>query len=145
MTSIVQWLENMNIGIYVFDAYESLDLFGGELVVSERAYTENKARPSLALSYRRGNSSLILLEGNFFETPLCKDKRIVQLLSESDVTIFGTDANEHKGSFDAFEYLSEGSEVVFCNRKTMLLSDAEPYLSDFTVYVDTKYKKYDFK
>lgn len=145
MTSIVQWLENMNVGIYVFDAYESLDLFGGELVVSERAYTENKARPSLALSYRRGNSSLILLEGNFFETPLCKDKRIVQLLSESDVTIFGTDANEHKGSFDAFEYLSEGSEVVFCNRKTMLLSDAEPYLSDFTVYVDTKYKKYDFK
>ena len=137
-------LSKKGVAIYLFDATESLGLLGGELVVSPGAYGEH-SHPSVALSYSYGDSRISLVERPFFGSHLEDVDGISSLISQSDVVIFGSDGRAPDKEFELFYRLKLGAEVVFAEKADLLLSDIEAYLSDFTVYTDAEYKKYDLK
>ncbi len=145
MSAIALALENKNIGVYVYDSGTSLDILGGSLYISERAYSADYSHPSVAFSYLFGNSRVTVLENPYFDTILEKSYVISDLISQSDVVIFGSDGRKYNSRFEVFYRLKKGAEIVFADREAVLLSDVEAYLDDFKVYVDSEYKKYDLK
>lgn len=137
-------LSKKGVEVYVFDASMPLELLGGEIYVTPRAYS-TYSHPSVAVSYAYGDRRISLLEKPYFDTYLERDANFKKLLDESDIVIFGSDGRAPEKEFDLFYRLKKGAEVVFCGSADLLLSDAEAYLSDFSVYTDASYKKYDLK
>ena len=137
-------LSKKGVEVYVFDASMPLELLGGEICITPRSYS-SYSHPSVAVSYAHGDRRISLLERPYFDTYLEKDANFKKLLDDSDVVIFGSDGRAPEKEFDLFYRLKKGAEVVFCHSEDLLLSDAEAYLSDFSVYTDASYKKYDLK
>ena len=54
------------------------------------------------------------------------------------MVIYGSDGRASDGEFELFYKLKNGAEVVFCESSDLILSDAEPYLLDFSVYTDVE-------
>lgn len=143
--SIYIALENTGVKIYVFDANEPLHLLDGELILSDRAYVSGRVNPSLALTYSYGDSRITLLKPPYFDSYLDESGAFDEYILESDYLIFGSDGNMPDGDYDIFYRLEKGTEVVFMDDSMLLKSDFEPYLLDFDIYINTKYKKYDLK
>ena len=145
MSAIAMSLENSDVDIYVYDAMTELDILGGKLVVSERAYSSDYAHPSVALTFVYGDKRASLVGMPYFNTYLESNEIFSSYIKNSNVIIFGADGKSCDQRFSIFDSLNRETEVVFTDRKVMLLSDFEPYIEDFNIYVDVEYKKYDLK
>lgn len=145
LSSIALALENTATKIYLYDSMSALELLGGELFVSDRAYSVDYSHPSVALSYSFGNSRITLLENPYFDTYLENSGDFDDYIKESDLLICGSDGREPENRFELFYLLKDGARVVFTSRETLLLSDFEAYIDKFEIYVDVEYKKYDLK
>ena len=144
-SAIYNALEDTETELYVYDAEKSLDMLGGELVASKRYYSASYSHPSVALTYLYGNSRMTLIEKPYFDTFLEGGGAFKSYISESDVVIFGSDGRSIENRFEIFYCLKKGASINFTDRETMLLSDCELYIEDFSIYVDVEYKKYDLK
>ena len=145
LSSIVLALNGSRTRVYVFDTEQGLDILGGRLKLSRRAYGADYSHPSVALSYSFGNSRISYLCRPYFGSYLDREGSFDFELGESDLVIFGSNGHTPQNSFEIFYKLKEGAQIVFCDREHMLLSDFEPYLSSYKIYVDTSYKKYVLK
>ena len=85
------------------------------------------------------------MEKPYFDSYLDINGCFEDEIFQSEVVIFGGDGHMPDNRFEIFYNLKKGAEIVFCDREHLLLSDFEKYLSDFSIYVDVEYKKYDLK
>lgn len=145
MRSILRILDELNVNTYLFSAGDALDLLGGELLVSDRAYGSGYSHPSVAVSFSFGDSKLTLVERPTFGTHLEASGRLAEHLRDSDVVIFGSDGRAPRESFSVFPLIPEGCEVHFSDFDIMELSDFESGGEGYEVYFSTEYKKYDLK
>lgn len=145
MRSILRILDEMDVSTYLFSAGDALDLLGGELLVSDRAYGLGYSHPSVAVSFSFGDSKLTLVERPTFGTHLETSGRLAEHLRDSDVVIFGSDGRAPRENYSVFPLLPEGCEIHFSDFDLMELSDLESGGEGYEVYFSTEYKKYDLK
>lgn len=145
MRAIMRVLEDEKTDVYIYEANEPLDLLGGSLVVSDRAYISGYAHPSVALTYSFGEQRITLVERPYFDTYLEESRAFESYISDSDYLIFGSDGRSPKENFELYENLSDNCEISFSDFELFALSDYEKYLYEKTIYFNVKYKKYDLK
>ena len=145
MSAIIRELESCGADIYIFDAGEPLNILSGELLISERSFTAGYEHPSVAESYKYGDSRLTLIGKPYFDTYLEQSRAFEEYISQSDYVVFGTDGRKYPDEFDIFYLLKKGAEVSFSDFYTMYKSDFEHYLDDYKIYFNVQYKKYDLK
>lgn len=145
MRSIVRVMSNAGIKSYIYESNEPLDILGGELVLSDRAYSVDYSHPSVALTFARGENRITLIGNPYFDTYLEKSGAFANYIAQSDYLIFGSDGRAYKDDFEIFDFLKDGCEVSFAESDSFLLSDYKWYLDEFAIYFDVHYKKYDLK
>lgn len=145
MRSVVRVLEEAGTDAYLFSAGEELDLLDGRLLISERAYGEGYAHPSVIISFSFGESKISLIERPTFGTHLENSGRLAEQISESNVVILGSDGRAPREEYSLFDLIPEDCEVYFYDFEGMELSDFDGAMSSGRVYFDVKYKKYDLK
>lgn len=145
MASIFYSLEDTSTKIYMYETNSPLNILGGELVISDRAYFGGYSHPSVALTYSYGEKRITLIENPYFDTYLEESGELEEYIRESDVVIFGSDGRAPEGRYEVFHSMKNGAEIVFTSREAMILSDFEPYIENFKIYVDVFYKKYELK
>ena len=145
MRAIVRVMVDQSIPVYLFDSTDTLDIAGGKLSISERAYKSGVAHPSVAMSFAWGGERVTVLQRPYFGSYLETSGRFEEYIKDTDYLIYGSDGRTPKEDFEIFSLLKEGCEVSFCDRKTLLLSDYEDYLDKMQIYFDVLYKKYDLK
>ena len=144
MSSIVRVLESEGVEVYIYRADEPIDVLGGKLSVSARAFIRGTSQPAFLVSYAKDSDRITLIEGRYFDSyfgELAPDPR----LREADYVIFGSEGSAAKESFKLFEHLERAKEVSFCDFETMEKSDFEAYMEQVDIYFDTEYKKYILK
>lgn len=144
-SAIYNALEDTETEMYVYDAEKPFVALGGELVASKRYYSASYSHPSIVLTYCYGNSRITLIEKPYFDTFLESGGAFKNYIKESDMIIFGSDGRSIENRFEIFSSLKKGANINFTDIETMLLSDYESYIEDFSIYVDVEYKKYDLK
>ena len=145
MASIFDALKNTSTKLYMYESNTPLDIMGGELIVSNRAYSSDYSHPSVALTYSYGDSRVTLIENPYFDSYLEESGMFDSYISTSDLVIFGSDGRAPENRYEVFDNIKFGAEIVFADRESMLLSDFEFYIDDFDIYVDVLYKKYELK
>lgn len=145
MSSIYRALEGKGVDIIIYEPNTEILLLGGSLTVSERAYTNGYAHPSVAISYSYGENRITVVERPYFGTYLEEKGDFAPLIKSSDVLIFGADGRTPKESFEIFSGLDDSTEVYFTDFELMELSDFEKYLNTRRIFFDVWYKKYDLR
>ena len=145
MMSIFDALRDTSTNLYMYESNAPLEILGGELLVSDRAYSSDYSHPSIALTYSYGESRVTLIENPYFDTYLEDSGAFESYISASDLVIFGSDGRAPENRYEVFNNMKFGAEIVFADRESMLLSDFEFYIDDFDIYVDVLYKKYELK
>ena len=145
MRSIVRILSEEGVDAYIYNANETLGVLSGELVLSDRAYTENYTHPSYVLSYKNGEERMTYIGKPYFNTYLEESRAFAEYINDSDYLIVGSEGREVKGNFEIFIYLKDECETSFADVETFLLSDYEKYMDWMKIYFDVNYKKYDLK
>ena len=145
MRSIVRVLAEEGVNAYIYNSNEELNILSGELVLSNRAYTENYAHPSYALSYKNGERRVTYIGKPYFNTYLEESCEFFGYINESDYLIIGADGRKITENYEIFTYLKDGCEVSFSEVEAFLLSDYEDYMNWMEIYFNVDYKIYDLK
>ena len=145
MRSIIRVLSEAGIDAYIFDANENINILSGEFILSDRAYTENYAHPSYAVSYKNGEDRITLIGKPYFNTYLEESRAFADYINESNYLIIGSDGRKVKENFEIFAYVKDECEISFADVETFILSDYEGFIDWMKAYFNVNYKKYDLK
>lgn len=145
MRSIVRVLEEENVEVYIYDTNKEIDLLGGKLTVSDRAYFGGYAHPSVAFSFAFSDDRITLLERPYFDTYLEESESFTNHIIQSDYLIYGSDGRSAKENFELFAYLLPTCEVSFTDFESFESSDYQSYLDYMQIYFGVEYKKYQLK
>lgn len=145
MRGIARMLEGSGTEIYLFRPDEPLDLLGGELEISERAYSSGYSHPSVALSFTFGESKLALIERPSFGTYLEDSGELAKYLANATAVIFGSDGTELDEKFEVADLLPDKCEICFSDFELLELSDLKYATQDREIYFGVEYREFVLK
>ena len=145
MRSIIRVLDEENTPAYIYEDCRNIDILGGKLTVSPRAYISNYSHPSVAVSFILKNDRLTLLGKPYFNTYLDESGVFKGYIESSDYLVFGSDGRDVNENYTIFNSLKPQCEISFSSFDLMDKSDFEEYIYKHKIYFDVEYKKYDLK
>ncbi len=145
MRTIIRFLEENGVEVYIYLSNDILDIGRGRLVVSDRAFKSGRVDPSVAISYSCYESRVTLIKRPYFGTYLDESESFDAYISASDCLILGSEGKLPETDFEIFSMLKEDCEVYFADFDMMEMSDFESYMDEHLIFFDVGYKKYVFK